>query len=174
MSSPFPEIAPDFTQPLALLRTCHDKILHHCELLEQLLTELNGDKIDMATMTTAQKIYKYFHKSAPEHHQDEEQQLFVSLARQSLKLADRVHRCKKEHQQLEALWAQIGPQIQRPNLIKEWQPFLAQCREFIQVQREHVAYENEELLDMAQHIFGQRELEKMGRAMAERRGILVR
>lgn len=170
---PFPETAPDFTDPIGLLRTCHQKILFFAEQLELLLPQLQSGALGLQTASDCSKIYTYFHKAGAEHHKDEEEQLFPKLARVSLKLADKVHKMRKQHQQMDALWQQIAPQLSRPNTISDADSFVEQCSAFIELQREHVAYENEEILDMVPLLFNANEIKKLGKEMAERRGITL-
>ena len=44
MSNPeLPEQLPGFDEPIALLRACHNKIVAHCELLEQIVKTMQQD-----------------------------------------------------------------------------------------------------------------------------------
>ena len=45
-TSPFPESAPDFTDPLGLLRACHQRMLDHCERLLRLADHLQDHGAD--------------------------------------------------------------------------------------------------------------------------------
>ena len=108
------------------------------------------------------------------HHQDEEQDLFPRLARQSLKLADRVHRLKKDHEAIDALWEPLATLLARPATIEDSAAFLEQAQQFTDLYRAHVRKENEELLDMAQHIFSRDDLNAIGEKMAERRGLYIK
>ncbi len=173
-NSPFPESAPDFSDPLGLLKACHKNILTFCDQLEELVQKIESGPIDFKIAGSAGKIYRYFKTSGKHHHDDEEIELFPILNRTSLKLADRVNQAKQEHARQDELWATIAPQLANPVAIKDGAAFAATAREFIESQRAHVTFEEEELFEMAQHLIGEAELEKIGRKMAGRRGIAYR
>jgi len=172
-TNPFPESAPDFSDPLGLLRACHQRMLDHCERLLRLADHLQSQGADNETATAAAAIYRYFTTSARQHHNDEEQDLFPRLARESLKLADLVHRLKKEHGELDALWHGLEPLLLRPGQIADLSGFREQCHRFVEAYQRHIRVENSELLEMARHILSQAELKKLGASMAERRGVRV-
>ena len=173
-SQHFPSAAPDFSDPLGLLRACHERIFNHCDTLERLAAHLAESGIDQEAKEAAAQIHKYFSVAGKHHHQDEEQELFPRLARISLKLADLVHQLKREHEKLDALWAELAPLLARPATIEEIDGFGEMARQFSDAQRAHVSRENEELLEMAQHIFGADEIKQIGEKMAERRGLPIR
>ncbi len=168
--SPFPEAAPDFSKPLALLRACHERILHNCNTLERLLEHLQQHDLDSDARQAAGKIHRYFSTAGQFHHQDEEQDLFPLLARQSLKLADRVHRLRQEHNQMDALWQQLAPLLAKPANITDLAAFASLVEKFTTSYRNHIAFENEEVLEMAEHILSRDAQKKLGAKMAERRG----
>ncbi len=173
-NSPFPPAAPDFSDPLGLLRACHERVLQHCDTLENLAAHIGDKGIDQDAKEAAAQVHKYFSVAGKHHHQDEEQDIFPRLARQSLKLADLVHRLKQEHEAIDALWEPLAPLLARPATIEDSEAFLQQAEQFADTYRAHVRKENEDLLDMAQHIFGSDELKQIGEKMAERRGLHIK
>ncbi len=173
-NSPFPPAAPDFSDPLGLLRACHERVLQHCDTLEKLAAHIGDKGIDQDAKEAAAQVHKYFSVAGKHHHQDEEQDLFPRLARQSLKLADRVHQLKKEHETIDALWQPLAALLARPATIEDSAAFLELAQQFADTYRAHVRKENEDLLDMAQHIFGRDELNQIGEKMAERRGVMIK
>ncbi|MDH3355604.1 MAG: hemerythrin domain-containing protein [Chromatiales bacterium] len=173
-NSPFPETVPDFSQPLELLKACHKNILNFCEQLEEITQKIESGPIGFEIAGGAGKIYRYFKTAGKQHHDDEELEIFPILNRTSLKLADRVNQARKEHERQDALWATIAPQLANPISIKDSAAFAAVAREFIELQRTHVVFEEEELFNIAQHLIGQADLEKIGRKMAKRRGVAYR
>ncbi len=168
--SPFPDAAPDFSDPLGLLRACHERILQHCATLERLVEHLRAHGVDAEARTAAGKIHHYFSTAGQHHHQDEEQDLFPRLARQSLKLADLVHRLRQDHARMDALWQQLGPLLAAPARIDDLDAFAALVADFAALYRSHIARENADLLEMARHILSSDEVKKLGKQMAERRG----
>ncbi len=109
--------------------------------------------------------------AAKHHHEDEEQDIFPRLVRQSSKLTDLIRALKREHTQLVSLWDEITPYLATPASIKDVEGFRPLATRFAEAYRTHVRKENNELLEMAQHIFSNDELKQIGGAMAERRGI---
>ncbi len=166
--SPFPDAAPDFNDPLGLLRACHQRILHHCETLERLPAHLRDHGLDAAARTAVGNLLRYFTTAGRHHHQDEEQDLFPLLARQSLKLADRVHRLHQDHARMETLWQALEPFLKKPDPAQVPE---AAITEFVALYRDHIGRENDDLLEMAHHILSNADLKKLGTRMAERRGI---
>jgi hemerythrin-like domain-containing protein len=172
-TTPFPETAPDFSDPLGLLRACHQRMLDNCERLLKLADHLQSNGADSEALQAAAAIYRYFTTSARHHHNDEEQDLFPRLARESLKLADLIHRLKQDHVEIDALWQELEPLLLRPSHISDPLGFRELCSRFDDAYRRHIRVENNELLEMARHIFSQAELKKLGASMAERRGVRV-
>lgn len=167
----FPPAAPDFSDPLGLLRACHERVFKHCDILENLAAYLADKGLDQEASEAAAQVHRYFSVAAKHHHEDEEQDVFPRLARQSLKLADLIHSLKQEHERLDALWAEIAPLLAKPASIGDVEAFQALAERFADAYRNHARKENSELLEMAQHVFGSDELKQIGRAMAERRGV---
>jgi hemerythrin-like domain-containing protein len=168
----FPPPAPDFSDPVALLRACHQRILNHCDLLERIVATLASNPSDSGITTAIQQVLRYFRTAARHHHEDEEQGLFPLLARQSLKLADAVHRARREHEPLDTLWQGLEAQLSRPTAL-QLERLHAAVEAFVARQRAHIALENEELLDRAQHILSSRDRKQLGESMAARRGLTL-
>ena len=173
-NSPFPPAAPDFSDPLGLLRACHERVFQHCDTLMNLAAHLGDKGLDQDAKEAAAQVHKYFSVAGKHHHQDEEQDLFPRLARISLKLADLIHRFKQDHEKLDAIWAELEPLLARPAKIEDTDAFLELAQQYADAYRDHVRRENEDLLDMAQHIFSRDELNEIGEKMAERRGIHIK
>lgn len=165
-----PEL-PGFDDPLGVLRACHERMLAHCDILEQLVSHIAEKGVDTEARSAITKVIRYFTSSAVHHHQDEEENLFPILNRQSLKLADLVFRLRKEHEELDSLWHKLAADMKKPASLAENPDFSTHVSEFCQRNREHIALENDELLFMAQHILSSRQLEEMGAEMAKRRGV---
>ena len=165
-----PEL-PDFDDPLGVLRACHERMLAQCNTLQGLVTHIAHNGVDDEARSAIGNVIHYFTTSALHHHQDEEQDLFPLLNRQSLKLAEIIHRLKQEHGSLTQLWEQLLQDLNKPAALAENVEFKSHVEQFCSAYREHIDYENRELLDMAQHILSHQQLEDIGRAMARRRGV---
>jgi hemerythrin-like domain-containing protein len=169
----FPPPAPDFSDPLALLRACHQRILNQCDLLERIVAAVASNPADTTIAPAVQQVLRYFRTAARHHHEDEEQGLFPLLARQSLKLADAVHRARREHEPLDSLWQGLEMQLGRGVAALQLELLQPAVAEFVARQRAHIALENEELLDRAVHILSSRERKQLGESMAARRGLTL-
>ena len=167
----FPPAAPDFSDPLGLLRACHERILKHGDMAVNLACRLADSGLDPEVTNAAAQVHRYFSTAARHHHEDEEQEIFPRLARQSRKLADLVHSLEQEHNRLEALWLEMEPLLAEPTRIENTEEFQSLAKQFAEAHRAHVRKENSELLTQATHIFSNGELMEIGRSMAERRGI---
>jgi len=163
---------PGFDEPIALLRACHEKIRLHCQLLEDLVGHIDKKGVDGEAKSTARKIRDYFTKSAKLHHQDEENDLFPLLVRQSLKIADLVNRLEKEHDQLNALWENIDHGLLKLDDI-DMGTFGHQVNDLCTLYRQHIAQEESDFFPLAQNSLSQKQLLEVGRGMAKRRGVRI-
>jgi len=153
-----------------MLRACHERMAAHCDTLEKLPAHVAAYGVDDEARSAIRRLITYFSTSAVQHHQDEEQDLFPILNRQSLKLAEIVHRLKQEHGQLDTLWQSLAADLGAPAGLAENGDFAAHARAYADACRQHINAENEELLTMAPHILSSRQLQDLGDAMARRRG----
>jgi hemerythrin-like domain-containing protein len=172
MSEPgLPETLPGFDDPIALLRACHQKMLAQCDLLDAVVAQAQAGNLDAAARKAAQDITRYFSSSAPLHHRDEEEDLFPRINRQSLRIAELVHKLKREHQELDALWETLAPELRRIPGDGFSAAFLEAAGRFCELSRQHINRENMELLPLLASSLSQQELGYVGEAMAQRRGV---
>jgi hemerythrin-like domain-containing protein len=165
-----PQVA-DFDDPLGVLRACHQRMLAQCETLEKLVPHIAEHGVDAEARSAIAAVVKYFTSSAVHHHQDEEQDLFPVLNRQSLKLADIVHRLKQQHREIDALWKTLAADLKKGAALKDDDAFAGHASAFCEAYRDHIRLEEKELLMLAQHILSSRQLQELGDAMARRRGL---
>ena len=169
MTAPLTPELPGFDDPVAVLRACHERMLEHCDLLERLVDHVADKGPDMEASSAAARVYRYFSTAAKHHHQDEEQDLFPLLARQSMKIADLAFALRKDHERSDALWDALAPALRRVQDIEGNADFAAHAAEFCRLTREHVQRENREFLPLVQHSLSNRQLQDIGRAMEKRR-----
>ena len=169
MSDIFPEPAPDFSDPLGLIRACHQRMLSHCELLEKLAAHLRHSGADDDARKAARQAHRYFSTSAVFHHQDEEEDLFPRIGRSSMAMADTVHRLRQDHRALDEAWAALGPMLENIAHVGDTERFAQLVAQYCDAYREHIRIEEREFLDRAQHMLSSDELRKIGKAMQERR-----
>lgn len=169
MSELFPEPAPDFSNPLGLIRACHQRMLRHLELLEKVCTHLQSDNMDQQVADAAKQVHRYFTSAAVTHHRDEEDDIFPLVVRTSLKMAQLIHGLKKDHQKLEQLWLQLEPGLGKLQSIESPEDFIQHAQEFCSAYRHHIQVEENEFLNLAQHLLSKQQLEEIGENMEERR-----
>ena len=163
----------NLSEPLTALRQFHQLNKDFCEGLETLADAAERGDDAGQLRAPAAEIHRHFGGHAAMHHRDEEEDLFPILARQSLKLADRVHQARRDHEKLDTAWHELGPILRDPSaMTADPAAFAAKARAFARLQREHSAYEEEELFDMAQHILGGDDLARIAKAMKKRRGVV--
>jgi len=163
-----PENLPGFDDPIGLLRACHEKMLHHCDLLDGLV---GRDDIDSDAREAARNITRYFTRSAAQHHRDEEEDIFPRINRLSLKTAELIHNLKKEHEILDALWIKLEPGLKRLPDDGFSDDFRQAAAEFTALYRQHIGQENRELLPLAANSLSAQVLKEVGESMARRRGV---
>jgi hemerythrin-like domain-containing protein len=170
----FGEAAPDFTDPLGLLAACHRRILDHCALLERMRERLPLQGVDADMQAAAGRVHRYFAQAAPQHHADEEQDLFP-LLREVAGLGDTLAALERGHRELERCWQALAPALRRleqgrpvGDWAGDWNDPLAR---FLTAYRDHVETEDHTILPAARRLLGAAQLAAMGRAMARRRGV---
>ena len=73
------DTAPDFSQPIAVLKHCHDRIRKQLQTMQNLVSHLPAHGADADAQKAAQAVLKYFNNAAHLHHDDEEQNLMPML-----------------------------------------------------------------------------------------------
>lgn len=173
MNELFPDPAPDFSDPVGLLKACHQRILRYCELLENMLNLIKQEPLSETTqkeiIDAANQIRRYFSTAGIMHHQDEEQNFFPLLIRSSMKMADLIHSLKQEHKQSDECWKQLEPLLSDPTNKENSKSLKQLSNEFCLLQRAHIEKEEEGFLSMAQHILSKEQLRNIGYSMEERR-----
>lgn len=173
MNDPFnTPAAPGFDDPLEMLQACHGRITAQCDTLSRLVSHLQTEGNDEQAAQAARAILRYFDTAGQFHHQDEEQDLFpVLLASGDQAAADYVAQLLAEHKVMDAAWRAL-----RPLLVA-----IAEDRadtldgdiaaHFIDSYARHIAFENSRLLPLAAKLLDAAQLQRLGRCMAERRGV---
>lgn len=162
------EAAPNFDDPLGLIRACHGRMLKLLELMERMIEYQTDKGVDKDLSDSAQKVLRYFDIAAPLHHQDEELDLFP-LIQHDADLAAMAETLEVEHAHHDRLWSQLRPALvnivegQSDGRLNHLAP------EFIQAYRDHIAIENDQLLPAAAKLLQDTDLSPMGERMAARR-----
>jgi len=73
------DLPASFDDPLEMLLACHRRIERQLQTLERLQVHLEVNGVDAEASAAAQAILRYFTRSAENHHEDEEKDLFPLL-----------------------------------------------------------------------------------------------
>lgn len=104
----------DTDLPITNFNHCHIGILHHFDLLSELLQNL-GDK--EASKKIAQGALDYFHLGMTAHHQEEELELFPAVLSSALPGDERnrvegmIDKLTHDHRDLESSWKTLEPAL---------------------------------------------------------------
>ena len=121
MNLPMPgstSAAAGFDAPLAMLSACHQRIQRQCATLRRLVPHLAAHGSDAQAREAATQVLRYFALAAPQHHADEESDLFPALL-ESMAGSDAV--CLRElldglcaqHRELDARWRAVRRVLHR-------------------------------------------------------------
>lgn len=165
--------APGFDDPLEMLRACHGRIQSQCATLEKLRVHLPAHGCDLQARQAALAILRYFDTAGRNHHLDEEQDLFPMLVlsgdARALRLVDFL---LARHVELDAAWAAL--RIDLTCISAGTNACLEDTKVsgFIAAYQSHIEIENAELLPLAQELLSVEQVERLGRAMSTRRGVV--
>jgi len=176
MSTSLFDTAPDFSQPIAVLKHCHDRIRKQLKTLNNLLSHLPQHGADAVAQQAAKAVIKYFSSAAHHHHDDEEQDLLPMLratatGEDAALLAGLVPRILGEHQQMEADWHIISFQLEQIASGAGTALSAADVERFSSAYEAHMAVEETHIAPMAKRLFSAEQMAKLGHAMQARRGI---
>ena len=161
MSINLPGYAPPpvgFEAPLEMLSACHARIEQQCATLQRLVRHVAGHGTDAQARSAAAGVMRYFDTAAVDHHADEEMDLFPALI-EAMAGSDAV--CLRE---LTAGLAQVAVAA-TTSLDAD------AIAAFVGIYQRHIAREEGELLPMAARLLDDDALDRVGRAMRERRGV---
>jgi hemerythrin-like domain-containing protein len=164
--------APGFGRPLEVLEACHCRIAKQCDTLDKLLSHLPTHGADTQAQQAARAVMAYFDTAAVHHHDDEERNLFPLLEHAGAPGAcDLVETLTLEHDELSLLWRRLRVALQQ--IASAEAPSLdeALTRRFITLNRSHLEFENTHVLPLARQVLAAADVERLGRAMAARRGV---
>jgi hemerythrin-like domain-containing protein len=171
--------AAGFDQPLELWLACHDRVRRMTGLLERLREHMANMGADDAARVTATTIRRYFDEAAPRHHEDEEVDLFPLLRRLLPdKAPERLHeveqalgRLEADHVNLGRGWMQLRPALEAIERGEPAQLDADAVRTFADGYRGHCEVEDTIVADALRLCLGGADLDALGQAMAERRGV---
>jgi pyridoxamine 5'-phosphate oxidase len=176
MSTTLFDTAPDFNQPIAVLKHCHDRIRKQLATLDLLLAHLPQHGADAEAQKAAQAILKYFNHAAHLHHDDEEQNLMPMLqatARDAdlALLESLVPGILADHAAMDQDWALLQPQLEQIALGAGTALSSDQVRRFCDAYAAHMVKEEGNIAPMAKRLFSPEQMAQLGSAMQVRRGL---
>ena len=164
--------APGFDRPLAVLEACHGRIAKQCDTLEKLLAHLPAHGADTQAQQAARAVLAYFDTAAVHHHDDEERNLFPLLEQADAPGAcELIETLTLEHDAQALLWRRLRGALQQIEAGTAATLDAATTHRFVAMNRAHLEFENTHVLPLAQQVLGAADLERLGRAMAARRGV---
>ena len=168
--------AAGFEVPLEMLSACHHRVEQQCATLQRLVKHLAANGADRDARVAAAAVLRYFDTAGKDHHADEEADLFPALLESTagsdaVCVRELVEALTRDHRVLESHWQRLRPVLQGiaagdalPLAATEVDPFIA-------LFERHIAREEDELIPMAARLLSDDVLDRIGRAMRERRGI---
>lgn len=164
--------APGFDRPLEVLEACHERIIRQCDTLERLLAHLPVERATAPAQQAARAVLAYFDRAAVHHHDDEERNLFPLLEQAGAAGAcELVETLTLEHEEQALLWRRLRAQLLAIEAGASATLDAALTGRFIVLNRSHLAFENARVLPLARQALGPAAIERLGRAMAARRGV---
>ena len=176
MNTLLPDPAPDFDQPMAVLKHCHGRIRKQLATLEKLLAHLPEHGADEQARQAASAILKYFDKAAHLHHDDEEQDLLpmllaVAQGEDAATLQALVPVILQEHKDMDAMWQDLHEQLTAIADGSGKQLPASIVRRFVQCYLGHMEREEGIVAPMALRLFAPGQMARLGAAMRRRRGL---
>lgn len=178
MSSLLHDAAPDFDQPIAVLKHCHGRIRKQLATLEKLLEHLPRHGADDQAREAAGAVMRYFEKAAHLHHDDEEQDLLPMLGataqgEDAATLQALAPAILQEHEELDALWQELHEQLSAIATGTATALSDTLVRRFVARYSAHMEREEGVVAPMALRLFSPDQMARLGQAMQLRRGIVV-
>ena len=172
------ETAPDFDQPIAVLKHCHDRIRKQIRTMQNLVRHTPKNGQDMEMQQAAHAVLRYFNQAAPNHHADEEDDLLPMLqgtatGEDALLLDALLPDIMREHQQMDTAWAGLNKQLQKIASGASNQLAESDVTQFAEMYTAHMAKEETHIAPMAKKLFSVEQMHTLGDAMRTRRGIAV-
>jgi pyridoxamine 5'-phosphate oxidase len=175
-NKPLFDTAPDFSQPIAVLKHCHDRIRKQLLRMQNLLTHLPAHGADAEAQKAAQAVLKYFNNAAHLHHDDEEQNLMPMLqatARDAdaALLDELVPGILADHQDMDKDWEIVRAQLEKIAAGDSAELSAPDVQRFCDAYTAHMAKEEANIAPMAKRLFSPEQMAQLGSAMQLRRGI---
>ena len=162
--------------PLEMLSACHGRVERQCQTLQRLPPHLLDHGSDEQARQAAQAVLRYFDTAARDHHADEEMDLFPALLEavagsDAVCLRDLILTLLTEHRDIEQQWQHLRQALAAVALGQSAALPDQAVAAFVSAYAAHIEREEGELLPLAARLLDDAALERIGRAMRQRRGI---
>ena len=171
-----PAVGPE--DPLEMLSACHERVQRQCVTLERLVDYLQHHAVDATAAEAAAAVIHYFEKAAPNHHADEEVDLFPCL-KQRLSALHRaafdavLQNLQHEHDVLEQQWPALRAQLTPIAAQKPMALDADLVHSFVSGYRAHMHIENAQVFPLAREVLTPSDQQALGWAMSRRRGLII-
>jgi pyridoxamine 5'-phosphate oxidase len=177
MTQLLPDPAPDFDQPIAVLKHCHGRIRKQLSTLEKLLSHLPEHGADEQARQAAAAVMKYFEKAAHLHHDDEEQDLIpmlraVAQGEDAATLQALAPVILQDHKDMDAMWQDLHEQLAAIADGSGSQLSAGTVQRFVQRYQGHMEREESTMAPMAVRLFSPDQMARLGQSMRQRRGLV--
>lgn len=170
------ESAPDFSQPLAVLKHCHGRIRKQLNTMQKLVEHLQAVGLTPDAQQAATAVLRYFDRAAPNHHADEEQDLLPMLRASAVDddlvlLNVTAAEIIDEHKHMDQIWQPLAMQLRAIEKAEAAELSAGNVHLFVKLYNAHMEKEEAIVTPMAQRLFDQEQMTQLGDAMRQRRGI---
>ena len=157
-------------QPFELLYACHDKVRRFSALAGALSTHVSANGVDSEARTAASNILRYFELALPNHHADEEEDIFPALrALADSTLNAAIDAILDEHCTLARLWQQVRPWLNQIADGRRPDATPLALANFVTAYPAHAAREEREIFPALNRL-APAEVERLAARMRARRG----
>ena len=172
------DTAPDFDQPVAVLKHCHDRIRKQLTTMDMLASPAILAATPEEARQAAAAVLRYFEKAAPHHHEDEEHDLLPMLSQtarddDAALLASLMPEVLDEHRRMEQLWQRLQPQLAAIAEGRSATLDSGDAATFGELYLRHMDKEESHIAPMAKRLFSTTQMQQLGNAMRTRRGIAL-
>jgi len=169
-----------FDDPLGLLFDCHRRIELFLKMLLKVASDLQGSQLDKQHRDALEAALRYFSTAMPRHTADEEESLFPRLRQMNSPESDEALKrievleadhiaADRDHQRVDVLGRKWLAQGQLPQA--ELDELMTLLNRLQQMYTRHIQIEDTSLFPAARRMLSEDQVRKIGREMAERRGL---
>lgn len=165
-----------FEVPLEMLSACHYRVERQCATMRRLVPHLVTRGADVEARAAAAGVMRYFDTAAQHHHTDEEADLFPALIESmagsdAVCLRTLIDRLTADHRELDARWQRVRIALAQVVAGDGVSLPASDVAALVGLYEQHIEREERELLPLAARLLSDDALQRIGRAMRERRGV---